>query len=171
MSNVVVLDKIRSLYNVGSIMRTCDAFGIGHVILCGYTPTPENKRFEHMQTRDPDSAMIAKTALKGLKSVAWSHEDSTVEAIKRLKDEGYFIIAIEQSPTSIPLAKITTPVIDTSLSSHGRGLEVGYEVPVKTGHEVTFLSFGSGILMILNRDERRSSPRINGLWRTVWRTI
>ncbi len=110
MKPVVVLDKIRSLYNVGSIIRTSDAFGIGEVILCGYTPTPEDERIWKRHQSDAD-AMISKTALKGLQSVKWQHEDTAEVAIKKLKEAGYFCIAVEQHETSVPLAKsIQAPI-------------------------------------------------------------
>lgn len=101
---VVVLDTIRSLYNVGSIIRTSDAFGVNKVILCGYTPSPDHKRFETVQNRDPDSS-IAKTALKGLRTVEWERADSVVEAVKNLKDAGYFVAALEEGEGSQPLVK------------------------------------------------------------------
>lgn len=105
MKRVVVLDKIRSLYNVGSIIRTSDAFGIGEVILCDYTPTPQDERLWKRQLGDPD-AMISKTALKGLQSVTWGQEETATKALKRLKDEGFYCVAIEQHPTATALSTL-----------------------------------------------------------------
>ncbi len=83
MAVTVVLDNIRSLQNVGSFFRTCDAFGVEQIILCGITATPPN--------RD-----IHKTALGAELTVKWSYSKTTIECIETLKNEGYTIIAIEQ---------------------------------------------------------------------------
>lgn len=80
---VVVLDGVRSLYNVGSIFRTGDAFRIAGVVLCGITATPPN-------------AEIHKTALGAEDSVVWRHFTETKEAVEWLRNEGYILLAIEQ---------------------------------------------------------------------------
>ncbi|MCR4995493.1 MAG: RNA methyltransferase [Bacteroidales bacterium] len=80
---VVVLDSVRSLYNVGSVFRTGDAFRITGIVLCGITATPPN-------------AEIHKTALGAEDSVAWRHFKDTMEAVEWLRAEGYTLLAIEQ---------------------------------------------------------------------------
>src|ERR1044071_4359363 len=87
---VVVLDNIRSMHNVGSVFRTADAFLIQGIYLCGYTPQPPH--------RD-----IHKTALGATETVEWKYAETTVEAVKKLKEEGYSIFAVEQVQSSIPL--------------------------------------------------------------------
>lgn len=87
---VVVLDHIRSLNNVGSIFRTCDAYRAERMVLCGITATPPN-------------AEIHKSALGAEFSVDWVHYEDTLEAINDLKREGYTIIAIEQATDSTML--------------------------------------------------------------------
>ncbi len=87
---VVVLDNIRSMNNVGSIFRTCDAFLVEEIVLCGITPTPPH--------RD-----IQKTALGATESVAWRYSKSTVEAIKELSERGYRTLAVEQTENSTML--------------------------------------------------------------------
>src|SRR3989344_3026049 len=104
LQSVVVLDNIRSLYNVGSIIRTADAFGIGEVFVCGYTPSPKDARLWKRQQSDPD-AMIKKTALKGLQTVKWSQEETAETAVRKLKEAGYFCVAVEQHPSSIHASK------------------------------------------------------------------
>jgi tRNA G18 (ribose-2'-O)-methylase SpoU len=89
---VVVLDNVRSMHNVGSVFRTSDAFLIKEIILCGVTPQPPH--------RD-----IHKTALGATESVQWSYEKESVAAIKRLKEKGYKILAIEQVHDSISLSE------------------------------------------------------------------
>ena len=79
----VVLDNVRSAQNVGSFFRTADAFGIGHIALCGISATPPNRE-------------IHKTALGAEQSVEWSYHPTTLECIESLRQEGYHIIAIEQ---------------------------------------------------------------------------
>jgi tRNA G18 (ribose-2'-O)-methylase SpoU len=79
----VVLDNVRSAQNVGSFFRTADAFGIGHIALCGISATPPNRE-------------IHKTALGAEQSVEWSYHPTTLECIESLRNEGYHIIAIEQ---------------------------------------------------------------------------
>lgn len=80
---VVVLDGVRSLYNVGSVFRTCDAFRVSGVVLCGITATPPNSE-------------IHKTALGAEDSVAWRHFADTLEAVAWLKEKGYKVLAVEQ---------------------------------------------------------------------------
>lgn len=80
---VVVLDNVRSLYNVGSVFRTADAFRVAGVVLCGITATPPN-------------AEIHKTALGAEDSVSWRAFADTMEAVRCLREEGYTLLAIEQ---------------------------------------------------------------------------
>lgn len=87
---VVILDNVRSMHNVGSVFRTADAFLIGGIRLCGYTPRPPH--------RD-----IHKTALGATETVSWQYVENTVTAIKDLKGEGYRIFAVEQVEKSISL--------------------------------------------------------------------
>lgn len=87
---VVVLDGVRSLYNVGSVFRSSDAFRVAEVILCGITATPPN-------------AEIHKTALGAEDSVAWRHFDDALQAAEVLRREGYTLLAIEQCEGSVML--------------------------------------------------------------------
>ncbi len=85
---VIILDNIRSLNNIGSFFRTADAFRINEIILCGITATPPHRE-------------IHKTALGATESVSWRYFEDIVDAISDLKEEGYFIIAIEQTDDKI----------------------------------------------------------------------
>ena len=87
---VLVLDNIRSVYNVGSMLRTADAFRVAHVCLCGITAVPP-------------SAEIHKTALGAEDSVDWTYYKTTAEALKQLKSANYTLLAVEQIAESIPL--------------------------------------------------------------------
>ena len=89
---IVVLDNVRSMNNVGSAFRTADGFSIEKILLCGITAQPPHREIE-------------KTAIGATQSVAWEHYDDTVAAIRKLKEEEYEIIAIEQASESIMLHK------------------------------------------------------------------
>ncbi len=89
---VMVLDNVRSLHNVGSVLRTADAFRLKGVWLCGITATPETNLVE-----------IHKTALGAEESVDWHYSATTMEAVEKLKKEGYTIVSIEQCHGSIML--------------------------------------------------------------------
>ncbi|MEQ9262368.1 MAG: RNA methyltransferase [Owenweeksia sp.] len=94
---VVVLDNVRSVLNVGSVFRTCDAFKIEHLWLCGVSPTPELKE-------------MRKTALGGTESVSWTYTEHTLEVLTHLKEEGYLIIGVEQTTGSISLEEMRPTV-------------------------------------------------------------
>jgi tRNA G18 (ribose-2'-O)-methylase SpoU len=78
----LLLHNVRSLYNVGSIFRTCDSALCKELILCGFTPHPPRKEIE-------------KTALGAVETVPWRFFKSTQEAIEVLKGEGNKIFALE----------------------------------------------------------------------------
>ncbi len=86
----VVLDNVRSMHNVGSVFRTADGFAVEHICLCGITAQPPHREIE-------------KTALGATQSITWSYHASPVEAVEKLRSEGYLIIAIEQAENSIML--------------------------------------------------------------------
>ena len=110
---VIVLDNIRSAHNVGSAFRTSDSFKIDKVWLCGICAVPP-------------SAEIHKSALGAEDSVAWEHVDDTMEAVSRLKEEGYTIVSAEQTIDSVRL--------DTFIPEKGRKYAVVF------GNEVAGVS-------------------------------
>ena len=87
---VVVLDHVRSLYNVGSVFRSSDAFRIEGVVLCGITARPPHPE-------------IHKTALGAEESVSWKYFERTEDAVVWLKEQGYIVLAIEQCEGSTML--------------------------------------------------------------------
>ncbi len=101
MKKIVVLDNIRSVYNVGSIFRTADALGVDKIFLCGTTPTPKD-RFGRMRSD------LAKVALGAEKGIEWEYAESTEDVLKRLKKGKFQIIAIEQAKNSIDYKEIKT---------------------------------------------------------------
>lgn len=86
----VVLDDVRSLYNVGSVLRSCDAFRVEEVVLCGITAAPPHPE-------------IHKTALGAEDSVSWRHADSALEAVRELRRQGVTVMAVEQCEGSTML--------------------------------------------------------------------
>jgi tRNA G18 (ribose-2'-O)-methylase SpoU len=84
---VIVLDNIRSLYNVGSVFRTADAFRISQIYLCGITARPPHRE-------------IQKTALGATESVRWQYFEHTTTAVEKLRKEHFGIFAIEQTTES-----------------------------------------------------------------------
>ena len=91
---VMVLDNVRSMNNIGSVFRTCDAFLVEAVFLCGITARPPHKDIE-------------KTALGATESVDWYYFESAKTAIEQLKTDGYKIYAVEQVENSIFLNQFT----------------------------------------------------------------
>jgi len=87
---IVVLDDVRSMYNIGSVFRTCDTFRVEALYLCGICQTPP-------------STEIHKTALGAEDSVSWKYFKTTLEAVAELKKEGYQILSIEQVEHSTKL--------------------------------------------------------------------
>ncbi len=111
---VAVFDNIRSLYNVGSMFRTADAFALDHLYLCGLTGTPET---------DPQRSRIAKSALGAEQTVPWSYVKQARDALAQLKNDGFTILALEQTPDSISLSSY-----DSHLASERLALVVGHEL-------------------------------------------
>ena len=86
----VLLDNVRSMYNVGSVFRTSDAFLISEVILCGITGRPPHPE-------------ISKTALGAEESVKWRYRETALEAVEEMKKEGWLVCVLEQAHGSVPL--------------------------------------------------------------------
>lgn len=91
---VIILQDVRSLYNVGSIFRTADAFRAGALILTGYTPSPPRKE-------------ISKTALDAEKTVPWKYYRTTLEAIAEMRQDGWKVYAIEVAHESRDLSTMS----------------------------------------------------------------
>lgn len=90
---VIILDNIRSVHNVGAILRTADGAGVSEVILCGITPTPEHKK-------------VHKTALNAEEYINWKYFKNTEEAINYVRSNGYTIYSIEQDENSKDINQI-----------------------------------------------------------------
>ena len=96
---IVVLENIRSAYNVGSVFRTADAFLLEAIYICGYTCVPPHKE-------------IKKTALGAEESVTWKHFENASLAIHELQSLGHTVYAVEQAQHSTKLNDIAYKIGD-----------------------------------------------------------
>ncbi len=92
----VVLDNVRSAFNTGSIFRTSDAAGITKLYLCGITPYPPHLKLQ-------------KTALGTLDTVSWEHCLSSIEIVKKMKDERIPVISVELDDRAVPFNEFSYP--------------------------------------------------------------
>lgn len=123
---IVVLDDVRSLYNVGSVFRCGDAFRIEAVYLCGITACPPN-------------AEIHKTALGGEDSVTWKYFEKTEDAVQQLQNDGYFVYSIEQVEGATKLQNLNESInisSDNNRQNDGLTTEQSRESisPITYGH-------------------------------------
>lgn len=86
----VLLDDVRSMYNVGAIFRAADGAGLEKLCLCGITAHPPKKE-------------ISKTALGAEETVPWEHDWNSIRMAETLRRSGYELVAIETSPQSVDL--------------------------------------------------------------------
>lgn len=132
----VLIDNIRSAWNVGSILRSADGFGFSHAYLCGITPTPENEA-------------VTKTSLGAEDSVSWSYHKDAVKLVKGLRVEGWKVYGLEEEARSVALGHIG----NISEESEGLVLIVGNEV---TGVDPELLDLCDQIASIPMRGEKKS---------------
>jgi len=111
----VLLDNIRSAWNVGSILRSADGFGFAHAYLCGITPTPEKEA-------------VTKTSLGAEDSVTWSYHKDAVKLIKGLKKEGWHISALEDDNRAIAITSKFKSGAKENASDQKSVLIVGNEI-------------------------------------------
>lgn len=122
----VVLENIRSMYNVGAMFRTSDAACIREMILCGYTACPPRKE-------------IDKTALGATETVPWRYFRTGADAVKDLKDRGVFMIALEHCENSGNIMDMTHPF--------PVGLVIGNEVEGVTQETISVCDIAAEIPM------------------------
>lgn len=130
----VLVDNVRSAWNVGSILRSADGFGFSHAFLCGITPTP-------------DVDAVRKTALGADDFVPWSYHKDAVKLVKGLKKEGWVIWALEEEERAKPLKKIKRKTDQRTV------LIAGSEV---TGVDPELLGLCDDIFYIPMHGEKRS---------------
>ena len=139
----VLLDNIRSAWNVGSILRSADGFGFTHAYLCGITPTGDNEA-------------VTKTSLGAEDSVPWSYHKNAVKLVIGLKAEGWKVYALEDDERAISLQ--SGGEMESLLNGQGRTpklqvLIVGNEI---TGVDPELLDLCDEIFYIPMRGEKKS---------------
>lgn len=112
---VVVLDDVRSMYNVGSVFRTADAFRVEAIYLCGITACPPHPE-------------IHKTALGAEDTVAWRHFATALEAVQQLKEQGYTVFSTEQCEGSTMLQALELDIAGSLEASPRYAIVLGNEV-------------------------------------------
>jgi 23S rRNA (guanosine2251-2'-O)-methyltransferase len=152
---IAIVDNLRSVHNVGSIFRTANAVGIQKIYLCGTTPTPLDKKGEKRKD-------FAKVALGAEDALLWEYIETTEDCVKQCKQEGVYLIALEQSPTSVDyksvdilgkenVAFIVGHEVDGVLPEVLALCDVVAEIPMlgtKESLNVT-IAFGIGVYRIL----------------------
>ena len=98
----LVLHRIRSAYNVGSMFRTADGIGVDKIFITGFTQSPSDKEYA-FQTKA--EKMLSKTALGADKYVAWERQRNITKVIERLKQDGFQVVALEQDGKSVDYKK------------------------------------------------------------------
>ncbi len=136
----VLLDNIRSAWNVGSILRSADGFGFTHAYLCGITPTPEVDA-------------VRKTALGAEEYVTWSHHKDAVKLVKGLKLEDWKVTALEEDQRAVSISQFANSRSADSKTLHPFVLILGSEV---TGIDPELLDLADHILHIPMRGQKRS---------------
>ena len=101
----LLLDNVRSAFNVGSMLRTAEGLGVNEVIICGITPYP---KLAANDVRPPYLAnnitkRIAKTALGAERTQKWRYSHDGILALKALKKNGVTVVALEQDKHAVPL--------------------------------------------------------------------
>ena len=151
----LVLHNIRSVYNVGSIFRTADAAGVEKIILSGYTPSPT----DHFGLPRKD---FAKVSLGAEQTIPWIQTKTLAAAIKQLKKENYFVVAVEQAPNATSLFDFEAPrnkKLALVLGNEVRGIakqslksmDAIIEIPMRGKKESLNVSVAAGIVLFLLR--------------------
>lgn len=98
----LILENIRSAYNVGAMFRTADGAGVDKVFLVGYTPTPLD-RFARLQPE------IKKTSLGASETIPWEHFAEPQQLIEQLQEAGCAIVPVEQTASAVSLQDFVVP--------------------------------------------------------------
>lgn len=147
----VILDNIRSAYNVGSILRTSDGAGAAKIFLVGVTPCPVD-RFGRTQPE------IAKTSLGAAAVVPWEHvsDEEAVLLVRRLQSEGVTVVAVEQTLNSISLDDFKVPdevayILGNEVDGVSEALikesDMVVEIPMAGEKESLNVSVAAGIVL------------------------
>ncbi len=145
----LILDNIRSVHNVGSIFRTAETIGVSKIYCIGTTPTP----LDRFNRKRKD---LAKVSLGTEDLVAWEHSNQLVALVKRLKKEGFQIIAVEQAANSIDYRKVkmkhkTAIIFGNEVEGVNKQLlktcDIIAEIPLKGEKESLNVSVSAGVFL------------------------
>lgn len=145
----LILDNIRSIHNVGSIFRTADAVGVTFIYCLGTTPVPIDRFGQKRKD-------LAKVALGAEDLVQWKYFKTSNTLVKRLKKEGFYIIALEQAKNSVNFRKIKKPVkialiVGNELGGVSKSLlklaDQVAEIPMKGKKESLNVAVATGIML------------------------
>ncbi len=149
---ILVLDNIRSLYNVGSMFRSADGFGVKKIYLCGITGTP-------------DQHGVQKVALGAERSVPWEKRGATWAVVEELKRGGYAAVGLERAPGAVelprfrprfPLALVVGNEVRGLTPALRRRLDAVVEIPMAGVKESFNVAVACGIALY---GLRLSAPR------------
>ncbi|MBU2018551.1 MAG: RNA methyltransferase [Bacteroidetes bacterium] len=128
---VVVLDSIRSLNNVGSFFRTCDAFNVEKIYLCGITATPPHRE-------------ITKTAIGATDSMNWEYCEDVLSLCDQLKKDGYALCTIEQTEKTTLLQRVNQLKEEKFALVFGNEVDgVNQEIVNKSDYVIEIPQFGT----------------------------
>ena len=147
--NILILNDIRSVENVGAMFRTADAAGIDKIYLTGYTPCPLD-RFGRKR------GDLAKSALGAEEFVKWEQKKNVLPLLTKLKKEKYLIIGIEQDKKSIDYKKVKLQnknvfIIGTEVTGIPKNIlkkcDIIAEIPMRGKKESLNVSVATGIAL------------------------
>jgi 23S rRNA (guanosine2251-2'-O)-methyltransferase len=136
----VIVDNVRSIFNVGSIVRSADAAGVQHLHLCGVTPSPNHPK-------------LAKTALGAQLDMSWSHHNNALDLAHALQQAGWTLWALEECPPDSPLAQRVISLTEVDALPDRLALVIGSEV---AGVDPGLLALCECIVQIPMRGAKRS---------------
>lgn len=152
---ILVLNDIRSVYNVGALFRTADAVGVTRIILSGFSPTPID-RFGRAR------ADLAKSALGAERSVPWEYVDNLVAKVAEYRNQGFHVVGVEQDARSIDYKDIKkTQRMLFILGTETTGMEESLlslcdtivEIPMQGIKESLNVSVAAGIVLYRTLDQ------------------
>jgi len=149
--NILILNDIRSVENVGAMFRTADAAGINKIYLTGYTPAPID-RFGRKR------GDLAKSALGAEEFVLWEQKKNILSLLLELKKEGFLIVGIEQAKNSIDYRKLKASshklkvfIVGTEVTGIPKNIlekcDVIVEIPMRGKKESLNVSVALGIAL------------------------
>ena len=147
--NILIINDIRSVVNVGAMFRTADAVGINKIYLTGYTPTPLD-RFGRKR------GDMAKSALGAEEFVSWEYKKNIIPLITKLKKENFLIIGLEQDKKSVDYRKIKLGtknafIMGAEVSGVPQNVlkkcDIIAEIPMKGKTESLNVSVACGVLL------------------------